>query len=426
MSRSSASTTRFYGWKLAILLFFAMAINTALPIYGLGLLNVHMADELGFNRATLGTAFAVFMLMTGLPGPLTAKLIDAAGIRWTLVTGNLMLLIGAVAMATVATSPFLLILFAGVIIGSSSAIGGPISIQASVTRWFSRRRALAMGIVLAGGSVTGMVFPPLLEHFVSSGGWRSGWWLVASLAGLVTLAIILFFREYPEDIGQTIDGYPVDYGAAEQHTPARLSRVYQTDEEWTFRDVIRSKTFWLLLACSTGVSAVYTIFHAQAVLQIRDLGFSTQTAAYLISMSVAAGFVAHALVSFLGDRIDPKKMWAASLLSQGIGIGLFAGGGEEWLLYPAIICVGIGNSGAILSLIMTFSNWFGARAAPFVFGFGSAFSAACGALAPIAAGYSYDISGSFAPVFYGISVTCTLVAALLWLTRPPRLAKAAA
>lgn len=422
MIRSPVSPASFYGWKLAVLLFFAMAISMAVPIYGLGLLNMHMADELGFNRATLGTAFAVFMLMTGLPGPIAAKLIEKYGIRWTLVIGEGLFLAGAIAMATIVASPFLLIVCAGLVIGSASAFGGAIPIQALVTRWFSRRRSLAMGIVLAGGSVAGMVFPPLLDHIVTGHGWRAGWWVIAALVGTLMVATIAFVRERPEDIGQTVDGEAAVVEGPAYPEPAQGSRVYQTDDEWTSRDVVRSATFWLLLACSTGVSAVYTIFHAQAMLQIRDLGFSTSTASYLISMSVGAGFVTHAVVSLLGDRVDPKKMWAAALLLQGLGIGMFAAGGVMiWLIYPAIICIGMGTSGAIISLIMTFSNWYGGNAAPFVFGFGSAFSAACGALAPIAAGYSYDVTGSSAPVFYGISMACMLGAIVLTLTKPPRL-----
>jgi cyanate permease len=221
-------------------------------------------------------------------------------------------------------------------------------------------------------------------------------------------------------VGQRVDGdrVPLPNAALNQLAP---SRVYQTDEEWYFRDVMRSGGFWLLLACSIGVSAVYTIFHAQAVLHIRDLGYSTQTAAYLLSLSVAVGFVSHMLISVLADRVEPKQMWAVSLAIQGIGIGLFAVADRPWLLYPSIMCLGAGGSSSILCLIMVFSNWFGARAAPFVFGWGSVFSAACGALAPVASGYCYDVTGTFAPVFLGTAILCGVGAAALWAAKPPRL-----
>jgi nitrate/nitrite transporter NarK len=91
------------------------------------------------------------------------------------------------------------------------------------------------------------------------------------------------------------------------------------------------------------------------------------------------------------------------------------------MLYSAILCFGVGNSGSIFCLIMTFSNWYGERGSPFVFGFGSAFSATCGALAPVGSGFSYDRLGSFAPAFYGISAACVAGAVVLWLTPPPRI-----
>ncbi|HWU04234.1 MAG TPA: MFS transporter, partial [Novosphingobium sp.] len=403
-------------------LWLGMAINTALPLYGLSILNVHMGDELGLSRATLGTAYATYMLMAGLPGPLVARMIDRRGVRFTLVFGNLMLLLGAAAMATVVTGPLALFACAGLVIGGSNAFAGPITLQASVTRWFSRRRALAMGIMMTGGSLAGIAFAPMLEWLVAAtGSWREGWWLICGAAAGLTLLCLWQVREYPEDLGQHADGLPpCDPAAApEGHPPARRSRVHLTQEEWTLRDVLTSATFWLLLLCSAGVSAVYTIFLAQGVLQIRDLGYSTALAAELISLSVATGFAAHVAISLLGDRVDPKLLWAAGLLFQGAGIGLFAHASQFWLMCVAVGAIGIGCSGAILSIIMVFSNWFGPRASHFVFGFGSAVSATFGALGPVAAGYCYDQTGSFALVFHAVCAICGLAAITLLALKPP-------
>lgn len=424
MNVGTTSRRRFYGWTLLVVLAVALALNMSLSIYGLGILNVHMGDELKFNRAALGSAYALFMLMTGLPGPLVAKLIDMVGIRWTLVTGNALLLIGAVAMATVVTTPLMLLLVAGIIMGFSNAAGGPVPVQASVTRWFSRHRALAMALVISGASVGGMIFAPLLEHLVSAtGSWRLGWWLIAGLAIVAAAISSVMVKEAPEDIGQQPDGVAPSAGSAMDAGAASTARLYQTQDDWSARDVARSPAFWLLLACSIGVSAVYTVFLAQGVLHMRDLGYSTREASYLVSLSVGVGFAARLIAGYLGDRMDSRLLWAGALLFHGAGIALFASAHEAWMLYLAVACIGVGDGAGILSLIMVFSNWFGTRAAPFVFGFGSAFAAAFGSLAPVASGFCYDRTGSFAPVFYGISLLCCASAVVLLILKPPRLGR---
>jgi len=425
---AEARTAGFYGWKLLAVLWVAMAINMSLPMYGLSILNVHMGDQFGLSRAALGSTYSAYMLMTGLPGPLVARMIHRYGIRSTLIFGNVMLLAATAALATVVDSAWSLLAIGGLLLGTSNAFAGPITIQASVTRWFVRRRALAMGLVMTGGSLVGSVFAPMLETVTRiSGSWRYGWWAITGATALVVLACAIFIRENPHDLGQYADGRAPD--PAEEGEMAvtpmtasmrmRFWSVHRTPHDWSPRDVLRSTAFWLLLVCSAGVSAVFTIFLAQAVLQMRDLGYSTGTAAWMLSFSVGVGFVAHMVVSFIADRIDPRLLWALGVLFYGLGIILFAQAYEPWELYAAVLLLGIGGSVSLMCIVMVFSNWFGAKASPFVFGYGSAVAAACGALGPIASGYCYDRIGSFAPVYYVVGAMCIASAILLIAMRPP-------
>ena len=63
----------FYGWKLLGAFWVIAVINLAFPAYGSAVLNAAMAAELGFDRQALGTMVAVYLAMSGLPGPLVGS-----------------------------------------------------------------------------------------------------------------------------------------------------------------------------------------------------------------------------------------------------------------------------------------------------------------------------------------------------------------
>ena len=107
----------FYGWKLLGAFWVIAVFNLAFPAYGSAVLNAAMAAELGFDRQALGTMFAVYLAMSGLPGPLVAASVNRVGVRWTLVIGSLLVIAGAVMLATIVdTVPFAILAF-GLLVG---------------------------------------------------------------------------------------------------------------------------------------------------------------------------------------------------------------------------------------------------------------------------------------------------------------------
>ncbi len=174
----------FYGWRLLGAFWLIAVINLAFPAYGSAVLNAAMATELGFDRQALGTMVAVYLAMSGLPGPLVAASVNRLGVRWTLVIGSAFVIAGSVMLATIVNTVVLAVVAFGLIVGIGVATGAIIAAQAGVARWFVRRRALAFSILYSAGAIGGFVAPPILSAIASAGPgqWRVGWWLVAALS----------------------------------------------------------------------------------------------------------------------------------------------------------------------------------------------------------------------------------------------------
>src|SRR5512136_246313 len=113
----------FYGWKLLAALWVIVCINLAFPIYGTRVLDAVMVKDLNLNRQTLGGIFSLYTILSGLPGPLAALCIGRYGVRITMFTGSLLVLIGSLLMATVVHSGLHAALAFGIVVGLGVAMG---------------------------------------------------------------------------------------------------------------------------------------------------------------------------------------------------------------------------------------------------------------------------------------------------------------
>lgn len=415
---------RFYGWTLLAALWGVLFVNLAFPTYGLSVLDPYMARDLHLDRTLLGLTYAVYMAMTGVPAPFAAWCIDRFGIRATLIAGNLLLVLAAAAMASFVTSPVAIVITAGVLVGASDAIGGPVPAQASITRWFVRRRSFALAILLSGGSVGGFVAAPLLDRIVAHSpiGWRAGWWVIAVLALAACVIAARFVKERPQDIGQWADGAPAPLAEGSLDGPLETVRsVHVTQEDWSPWQALRSPTFWVLMIAALGFSSALTLFLAQGVAHFEDLGHSPAASALALSVSVICGLAANLGVGFLGDRIDPRWLWCACSALDAVGMVALSRAQGEAAMFGSAAMLGVAGNGCMVCMATLLGNYYGPRAYAAVFGMTSAIQSTLGAIAPIAAGYWFDHHGSYGPILTLVAAWCAGGALLLARVSPPSL-----
>src|SRR5258707_6899336 len=132
-------TQRFYGWTILAALWSVVFLNLGFPAYGPAVINPAMAKALGLHRETLGNMFSVYMIMSGLPGPLVALSVNHFGVRKTLVLGSALTIVGSLLMATVVTSGLGAMLCFGLLVGTGVATGSAMASQAGFAPWVLRR-----------------------------------------------------------------------------------------------------------------------------------------------------------------------------------------------------------------------------------------------------------------------------------------------
>jgi predicted MFS family arabinose efflux permease len=152
----------------------------------LGLFQTPVVQDLGIAAADFAMAIAVQNIVWGFTQPVAGALTDRYGPKWIALVGVVVYIAGLALMAT-STTPAMITLGAGVLIGvalscTTSGIGANIAARVVAPQ----RRSLAFGIVSAAGSIGTFVCAPLGQLVIShGGGWRAG------LAAFVIVALLM-------------------------------------------------------------------------------------------------------------------------------------------------------------------------------------------------------------------------------------------
>jgi MFS family permease len=110
------------------------------------------------------------MICFGFGGILMGRLSDRFGIVAPVAGGAIFLSLGY-AVASQATSLWQFALAQGLLVGmASSATFAPLIADTSL--WFTRHRGMAVSIIACGSYLAGTVWPPVVQHFIQSQGWR--------------------------------------------------------------------------------------------------------------------------------------------------------------------------------------------------------------------------------------------------------------
>lgn len=184
---------------------------------------------------------------------------------------------------------------------------GPIPHQILVSYWFRKKRGRAMGIVYVGIGLFGGIAPFFIRPITAKYGFEAALIAVGAIMFLAWPLAIFLLKDRPSDIGQHPDGFRTP--PPDVHAPSH-----------SFRALLRSGPFWLLLIgsiCSIG-SVGSINFHMKFV--FRDAGYSNQkvldaawaTATTVILWSSIAGRLS---VGYLSDIFSKKLVMTTTYLA---------------------------------------------------------------------------------------------------------------
>ncbi|OIW35691.1 putative MFS monocarboxylate transporter [Coniochaeta ligniaria NRRL 30616] len=287
--------------------------------------------------------------------PLSGGLVDRIGPTWLLVGGSLGQLV-AVFLASLCTKYFQLFLAQAVLLGLSMAFitWPPIGV---VSRALPNHRGLALGIVIGGSSLGGVIWPIMLERLLDHSSLGFGWvmrivaFTMLPLLGIACVTIL----EAPRSLSPSDPSEPsessdtaVEEGvtSSNDNADATIPEKPQQSEIWM---LLKNKVFIFLAAglaiAYIGVFIPFFYISSYAT----EKGVSQEVSFYLISALNGASLLGRVLAGHLADRWGHYNMMIMAMLASTVIS--FSWTAASSLAGVAVIAVVYGfTSGAILSL----------------------------------------------------------------------------
>jgi MFS family permease len=297
--------------------------------------------EFGVARGAASLPYTLTMILFGFGSILMGRWSDRRGIIYPVIGGTVALALGYV-VAGSASSLWQFAIVQGVLIGvGSSATFAPL--LADTSQWFERRRGIAVGIFASGNYLAGTLWPPIVQHFIESAGWRSTYFGIGLFCLATMLPLALALRRHPPQHAPTA----VTGGAGSPAVLGLTPRALQV----------------LLMVAGFACCVAMSMPQVHIVAYCSDLGYGPARGAQMLSVMLACGIVSRLTFGWISDRIGGLRTLILGSALQGLALLLFIPFNGPVSLYVVAAMFGLFQGGIVPSYAIIIREYFSPKEA---------------------------------------------------------------
>ncbi|MFQ5881226.1 MAG: MFS transporter [Candidatus Methylomirabilales bacterium] len=401
MCQSEGKRESSYGWVVV-----AAGMIITLIIYGiiasLAVFFKPLLQSFQWSRGQTSLIWAANWVTFGVLSLLIGPLTDRFGARRTMLAGGFVFSLG-IFFSSQATSLWHLFFLFGML-GSVGRAATWTPLVVTVTRWFERRRGLALGLAQSY-QLGAFVIAPLVAWLVTAYGWQRAFTVLGVLALVTVVPLTFLIREPP--------------GSAASSPQER--RAAEPSQDFSLGQALGTRAFWSMKLMVLGCCVCHSFLLLHLVNHLTDQGIAITRAATIFGTMAAAGAFGKIANGLCADRFGAKPAIAGFLFVQGLGVLLFFRPDQLWLLYLGAVVWGMAQGGPMTCYPMLYREYFGKRHLATVM---SGFYAMAGlgmAVGGLLGGILYDATDGYQLSFV-ISPIAGIGAALIATTlQPPKM-----
>ena len=359
--------------------------------------------EFRWSRGESSIAYSVGQVVGGVSSPLVGGMVDRFGTRRMVLLGGCLLALGLLGSAF-ATSLWQIVLLYGVVMTLGANCISMVVFAPLISRLFIARRGMAMSMLQSANGFGRAISVPIAQLMVSDVGWRTAYLLQAGVMAALILPLAALFR------------------GAELSPIVKANIAATTQRDWSVRDAIRTRHFWLLF-CVYGLTSIGTFLVSLHQLAFAvDRGFDPLYAAFVLGLGSLLALPGVILTGTISDYIGREGAAILAYIVSIIGVGaalLIDGEDQHVLLWVHACFFGITWGARGPAITAKTADLFGGPRLGTILGFitiGAGLGAGLGAWG---AGYLFDLTGSYRLAFTLSIAAYATGAIVFWGLRKP-------
>jgi sugar phosphate permease len=411
----------FYGWIIVGIAMLAGFLGSGVSNVTMSVVLKPITEDLDWSRTLTSSAITIGSVTGGLLAPLVGPLADRLGPRILLPFGAA--LVGTFVMCLSLTyEPWqFYATFVPARALAETLLTGVVPMTA-VTNWFYLKRPRAIGLVALSVPLGSFVLSLVYQFMIEAYGWRSAFFMLGiALWLLVVVPGLFFLRRQPEDLGILPDGGLAGAQKAKQTDPGSERVAAAAEHSWSFKDAVRTRTLWLLVAASTfsSISTGGIAFHMVAY--FTDVTIQPAVAVAALSVMALTGAFGSGLWGTLAERFHPRTLCVTTMLLSAAAVVLLTQARVAPAAFVFSILFGLTARGGFVLMHILLAHYFGRRSFGAITSTLEPFHKGGLGVGALFAGMAFDLSGSYQIVFLLFFGNYLIAAMLTLVVRQPQL-----
>jgi len=385
--------------------------------FSFGVFFKSIEGEFDLTRAATSTIFSVYMVFGGVFTILGGWALDRYGPRLIILLMGLLTGLSLVLLSQTNSLWQLFITYSLLLAVGTSALY--VVIMSTVSRWFDKKRGLALGIAGSGAGLGMVVMAPFATFLISKLDWRMAYMVLGLIAWFIVIPLSRLLKRDPYEIGALPDGVKPDSVDECLEKPKIEENSFQLTD-LSLLQAVKTRSFWLFIFAWLLFASSLFLVLTHLVPHVTDIGFSAVEAAAVLSLMGGTTTAGRVLLGTVSDRIGRKVTAIICTLTQAGALVWLIWAQELWMLYLFAIVYGFAYGGIGPCLAALVGDTFGLGKLGAILGVLDVGFGTGAAIGPVVGGLIFDLSRSYFVAFVLGAVVMVIVTLLVTLVRRER------
>jgi MFS family permease len=376
----------YYGWVVVAACALMIAITFGV-MFSYSVFFKPLADYFHWDRATVSLIYSASSIILGDFALVIGWLADRYGYAKLSLFCGFMVCLGLILSSQIQTIWQFFLTYAVI---ESIGLSGSFGIgMAMVSKWFTKKRGIAIGILSSGSGLGTLLIVPGTERLINAFDWSRAFVIIGIAAGVLMITMSFLLRLPPKPIS------PIE------NKPKKIldGEKAATSTQITLGQALKDSQMILIMAAAFLFCFSMQMVMIHLVNYATDMGINPLTAATFISLIGAVSIAGRLSTGIGSDKAGLNSTLILTRVFLVISLLCLIFSKSLWSFYLFAVIFGLCYGGEIPQIPLFIAKHWGTKAMATLVGLNSFIVSIGGALGPWVAGEIFDITNSYQEAF---------------------------